>query len=153
MVKGPLTVTGLVSFAIAWGAPLAPTNRLWRQRMRDGGAALNDLTGCYEGAEGMHWDPDVYRAFGFDRGFDFTPQRVSWLAHLCTDWCGDGGMLVELDAKLLKPNFVGDVTWLSGVVTRSWRTASAGFVECELQGSNQNDELTTAARAVLRLGL
>ena len=60
-------------------------------------------------------------------------------------------MLVELEAKLLAPNFIGDVTWLSGVVTRSWTADDEGFVECDLRGVNQHGDLTTSARAVIRL--
>ena len=73
------------------------------------------------------------------------------MAHLCTDWCGDDGFLKELDVRLLKPDFIGDVTWLTGRVTAVAQAAGADRVELVLEGRNQHDELTTTARAVLDL--
>jgi acyl dehydratase len=154
IVKGPLSVTGLVGWVIGWGAPLCPTNRMLRQWSRafPDATVINQRTGWAEGPEGIHWDPDVFGAFGYERGFDFGPQRISWLAHLCTDWCGDAGVLRELDGRLLRANFIGDVTWLTGEVARTWREPDGrGLVELRLEGRNQRGELSTAGQAVIEL--
>ena len=154
IVKGPLTVTNLVGWVIGWGAPLCPTNRMLRQWVKDfpGAVVRNRRTGGLEGPEGIHWDHDVFSAFGYRQGFDFGPQRISWAAHLCTDWCGDAGRLLELDARLLRTNPIGDVTWFTGRVQRRWTEEDGrGCVELEIEGRNQRDELTTVARAVIEL--
>ena len=154
IVKGPLNVTSLVGFAIGWGAPLCPTNRIlhqWTSAHPDS-CVTNARTGWPEGSEGIHWDPDVFGVFGYDRGFDFGPQRISWVAHLCTDWCGEAGVLLDLDARLLAPNYIGDVTWLTGEVTAARRDEQGwGLVELTVEGRNQRDELTTSARALIAL--
>src|SRR5690606_10334866 len=112
----------------------------------------NGRTGWPEGPEGIHWDPDVFGVFGYERGFDFGPQRISWIAHLCTDWCGDAGLLLELDGRLLRANYVGDVTWLTGEVARTWREPDGrARVELRLEGRNQRGELSTSARAIIEL--
>ena len=154
LVKGPLTVTNLVGFAMGWGAPLCPTNRVLRRwTSKPCQPTVNNLrTGWLEGPEGIHWDPDVYGAFGFDTGFDFGPQRISWVAHLCTDWCGDAGRLVALDTRLLRPNFIGDITRFSGrIVALEAQGPQHGEVVVAIEGENHLAELTTVATARIRL--
>ncbi|NLR73432.1 hypothetical protein HGI47_21450 [Novosphingobium sp. ERN07] len=154
IAKGPLTVTSLVGFAMGWGAPLCPTNRAlanWVQANPD--ATVRNLrTGWPEGPEGIHWDPDVYGAFGYDLGFDFGPQRISWAAHLITDWCGDNGRLTALDSRLLKPNFLGDITWFGGnIVALHPVSDREGEAIVAIEGVNHRGETTTAATARVRL--
>lgn len=151
LVKGPLTITNLVGFAMGWGAPLCPTNRIlfqWTERHREG-AVRNRRTGMSETSEGIHWDADVFSVFGFDRGFDLGPQRFSWIVHLCTDWAGSKARLVELDARLLRPNLVGDVHWFTGEVTAATPLNNGSLrIEADIMGRNQRDELTSVASAV-----
>lgn len=154
IVKGPLNISSMVSFAMAWGAPLVPTNRMLRQwtNAHPDLIVRNALSGWDEAGDGLHWDPDIYGALGFDSGFDFGPQRISWAAHLCTDWCGDAGVLSELEIKLLSPNFLGDLTWFEGEVTGLRRDEKGrGQVDVKIEGRNQRGEISTAGRAVIQL--
>ena len=74
--------------------------------------------------------------------YDFGAQRISWVAHLLTDWCGDSGYVTDLFVRLARPNFVGDTTWIEGNVTSTSRTDQGWIIECALSATNQRGELT-----------
>ena len=154
MLKGPLTIGSLVSFATAWGAPQLPTNRilwLWLEANPEA-AVLRRDTGARDIRDNMHWDAQAWAAAGFTNGFDFAPLRVSWFAHLMADWAGDGAWLDRLDVELTRRNGLGDITWLSGVVSelRDEGGQNARAV-CQLEGRNRQGELNTRATAEILL--
>lgn len=154
MVKGPLTIGALVSFAMAWGAPLLPTNRmqwLWLAQHRDA-ALLRKDTNTLDLADNMHWDVEAWEALGFTSGFDFAPLRVCWMAHLLSDWAGDDANVERLEVRLLGQNQIGDLTWLSGEVTELIDAGQAGVrAVCILSGRNRSGEANTAGRAEVLL--
>lgn len=94
---------------------------------------------------------DLARSTGLPRGYDIGSQRISWVAHLLTDWAGDAGELIELEVRLRRPNLMGDTTWLRGEVTGRERTATGAFVTCAVEGVNQRGEVTTSATATVAL--
>jgi acyl dehydratase len=156
LVKGPLTVTNIVGWVLGWGSPLCPTNRIAHQYLNEHPrAGLEDpRSNTRDTIEGVHWDPFLAQASGMGRCYDFGAQRVSWTAHLLTDWCGDDGFLSELEVRVRRPNYVGDTTWIGGEITRvdeadgdpDWVVA-----EVSLNGTNQRGEQTIAGRAQVRL--
>lgn len=148
LVKGPLTVTSIIAWLLGWGSPLVLTDRcahrLWSA---DPATRLFGEHGYPDTAEAGHWDTSIARQNGLTRGYDFGAQRISWLAQLVTDWCGDAGRIVELDTDLLAPNLIGDVTRIGGEVCA---VHDDGRVECEVTARNQRDETTASARVVVR---
>jgi acyl dehydratase len=156
LVKGPLTVTNIVGWLLGWGSPLCQTNRIAHRYLQEHSrAGLEDpRSNIQDTIEGVHWDPYLAQASGMSRCYDFGTQRVSWVAHLLTDWFGDDGFLVELDVRVRRPNFVGDTTWLRGEVTAvgpEGDSADSVMVEASVKGVNQRDEETTTATAKVRL--
>ncbi len=151
LLKGPLTVTNLVGFLLGFGCPLAPANRLHQQQLarHPGARMIHPVTGVEDNIEAPHWDRDLARASGMPDGYDFGAQRFCWLSHLITDWAGDDALLLELDARFLRPNILGDITWLDGVVVQVDSVASA--VHIDIFATNQLEERTATGRATVRL--
>lgn len=152
LLKGPLTLTEIIGWLLGWGSPMAMTGRMLSASLASRpGACLHHPSGLADTIEAAHWDTDLARAAGFDGPFDFGAQRISWAAHLVTDWCGDAGFLRELDARLKRPNVLGDVTVLSGTVTAVAGDADPPWVTCAIEATNQRGEVTLEATAVVEL--
>jgi acyl dehydratase len=153
IVKGPLTVTNVVGWLLGWGSPLCPTNRIAHLYLQEHPrAGLEDpRSNIQDTIEGPHWDAYLAQASGMPQSYDFGTQRISWVAHLLTDWCGDDGFLTELEVRLRRPNFVGDTTWLKGQVTALVPDSDSVLVDCAVTGTNQRGEETTTGTAKVRL--
>jgi acyl dehydratase len=153
LVKGPLTVTNLIGWMLGWGSPQCPTNRILYSWLDQHPAArLSDpRSGVDHTLEVAHWSEYFARESGMARGYDFGAQRISWLAHVVLDWCGDEGELVGLDARLRAPNFLGDTTWFTGRVTGKSRDEGSAAVDLDLTGTNQRGEVTATATAKVKL--
>jgi acyl dehydratase len=153
LVKGPMTITNAVGWILACGSHLTATNRMAYQLLErvPGAKLINDDSGIEDTLEATHWDDVIARRSGMARAYDFGGQRICWTAHLATDWCGDQGELLSLDARLLRPNFMGDLTWCTGTVTGKEVTDDGNLVTCKIQGVNQRDETTVVASATIRL--
>jgi acyl dehydratase len=156
LVKGPLTITGIVGFVMGWGSPLCPTNRIAHRYLdaHPGARLHDDRMNVGDTLEGPHWEPHLARKGGMGGCYDFGAQRVCWLGHLLTDWCGDDGFVSALEVRLRRPNLVGDTTWLGGEVTAT-REVGAGddglLVDCALRATNQRGEETAVGTATVRL--
>lgn len=154
LVKGPLTITNVVGFVMGWGSPMCSTNRMVYSYLdhHPGARLRHPETNVPDTLEGAHWDPVLARATGMADGYDFGLQRVCWIGHLLTDWCGDDGSVAELEVRLRRPNLLGDTTWLSGTVAAVDHDSElAGRVTCSVSGTNQRDEVTVTATAQIRL--
>jgi len=83
--------------------------------------------------------------------FDYGPQRVCWLAQAVTDWMGDDGTLLKLNASIRHPNIVGDTNVVSGSVTRKWVDGEDRLVEVQVQNRNQAGLATALGTATVKL--
>ncbi|HVW42182.1 MAG TPA: hypothetical protein VHC18_12610 [Amycolatopsis sp.] len=153
LLKGPLTVTGLVSWVVGWGASMCQSDRIRATVLQrnPGAAIVHPEFGFTDTIEGPHWDSALSHLGRYPRGYDFGCQRLSWLAQCVTDWCGDGGRIAELDGRLLKPNLLGDSTWVTGRVTGKSRDGDRSLVSCALEARNQRDQITASGAAVVEL--
>jgi hypothetical protein len=153
LVKGPLTITGIVGWILGWGSPLCPTNRLAHEYLKahPGATLHNDQTNISDTLEGAHWDAHFARQSGLPSGYDFGGQRISWMAHMLSDWMGDVARLRDLDVRLRRPNLLGDTSWVNGKVIAKEEGADSDMVSCEVQVTNQNDEVTTTGTAMVEL--
>ena len=149
ILKGPLTVGNIIGFMQGWGGPLNATNRMADQLHREHPAVVmtHPVSGAEENIESPHWDADFARAGGFPAGYDFGCQRISWISHLLTDWAGDDGFVVEQDSRLRRPNFINDVSWVTGEVVAIEDDMAVVVVSV----TNQIEEVTASARAKIRL--
>lgn len=151
MLKGPLTINNIVGFIMGWGSGLCPTNRMMYDHLKlhPAIAQLNLSTGVMDNFESPHWEQAMAQQSGLASGYDFGCQRYSWFCHLITDWMGDAGFLEDLDFRLIRPNFLGDVTWLNGTVQEV--DLASGVATVRITTTNQLDETTAAGVAKVRL--
>ncbi len=154
MVKGPLSVTDNVAFLIGFGTVFVRAHRIWHEfRERHPGAGVKDRHGVWDVPERVHWDEDLAAAIGMPGPYDYGPQRIAWFDHRVSDWMGDHGWLKRLSVSLTAPNFVGDTTWIRGVVKSKAEGPGGdeGEVVLALCAEDQRDRTTATATAVITL--
>jgi acyl dehydratase len=151
LLKGPLTLTSLAAWVMGWGSPLCQTNRLAATYFADhpGSELIDPVNGASDTMEAPHWNQGLAASAGMPRGYDFGSQRISWLAHLVTDWMGDDAELRSLSVRLRAPNLLGDLTRLTGSVTDV--SADDGLVTVQIAATNQRGTATATGTAVVRL--
>lgn len=151
MLKGPLTVSNILGFMMGYGSQLAGANRMLReqQKLHPSTKVVHPLNGVVDQYGAVHWDAELARAGGMPAPYDLGPQRFAWFTHLLTDWAGDHGFLQSLDFRFKTPNFLGDVTWITGSVMSV--DLEAGLVTVQVQGANQLEAVNATAVAVVRL--
>ena len=155
LVKGPLTVTDMICWHVGMGMGMydvAPLRLGYRNRTRIPRFYHRDELGIPDVMQRVHWDPDFARRSGNPTTFDYGRMRETWLIHACTDWMGDDAWLWRLRVEFRKFNYVGDVQWVDGEVTRRY-LADGGrpAVDLELRTRNQRDEVTSPATATILL--
>jgi acyl dehydratase len=83
--------------------------------------------------------------------FDYGPQRICWLIQAVTDWMGDHGTLRRLDARLRRPNLVGDTNTVRGTIARVYQEGDDLLADVKVENVNQADVVTASAQATVRL--
>lgn len=153
VVKGPLNMSDMTMFYAGSGCFYLAHEMAWRWRRRHpADSYLDAATNTQDHPARGHMEAAMASEVGMPGPYDSGLQRVSWLGQVCTDWMGDDGDLVTLDVRLRRPNVFGDTQWCVGVVHAVREDPKHGaVVDVDLQARNQNDELTTEARAVVRL--
>lgn len=118
LVKGPMTVLSYSAFFAGFAAFFNLTDRVlynFASRFEES-VKIDPETGIWLLPEEMHWHPEMTRILGMPYGFDIGSQRVSWLAHLVTDWMGDHAWINSLDSWFLRPIFLTEAVLISGRV-------------------------------------
>ena len=64
---------------------------------------------------------------------------------------GDDGFLRRLNARVLRHNLMGDVTWCRGEVVDMRVEDGTGLVELALRAENQRGELTADGTAIVEV--
>jgi len=155
MVKGPLTITGMVGWVLGYGSVLCMTNRLLFDHLRQMPAdrLVNHENNIPDTLEANHYDAYYAKLSGIPSPYDFGPMRTAWTTHLLTDWMGDHGQLRHLRVELRNPNLVGDTTWLRGSVTNKRQEEGRAVVDCETTCTNQRGTLTAKGISTVELPL
>jgi acyl dehydratase len=155
MVKGPLTVTDMICWHVGMGMGLygvRPLRLGYQNRQRIPRFFHRDDLNIPDVMQRVHWDPAFARRAGNPTTFDYGRMRETWLIHMCTDWMGDAGWLWKLDCEFRGFNYVGDTQWLTGVITRKFRTDNGGHaVDLDVQTENQRGDVTTPGHATIIL--
>jgi acyl dehydratase len=156
MVKGPLTVTDLVTYRAGVGpGPLGgePLGLAYLNRQRRPRLYALDDSGVPDIVERRHYDVAFARSLGYPAAYDYSHTRLVWLSHLVTDWIGDGGWLWSLSGRTLANNYVGDTHWLDGIVTAVRVDGGVGTVTLRLEARNQDGDVTCDGEAIVLLPL
>jgi acyl dehydratase len=153
LAKGPFNLTSMVGYFIGVGNPLLLTNRLMHDYLNaHPGVRVMDDNNVEDTVGAAHWDPYHWTQAGMPNGYDVGSQRIAWMTHLLTDWCGDAGWVAELSARIKRPNFYGDLTWITGsVIAKRCGDNDEPLVDCAVEAHNQRGELTAFGSATLRL--
>lgn len=151
LLKGPYTITTAIAFEQAWGGLFIRAHGPWYAYLRRHPAAgLPNAQGIPEPPEAVHWDNDYARRAGVPMAYDYGPERISWLAHLMTNWMGDAGFLRQLNVQVRRFNMVGDLTTCHGLVTGK-TLGSQALVQCDVWAENQRGERTAFGTATVEL--
>jgi len=151
LLKGPYTVTTAIAFEQAWGGLFIRAHGPWYAYLqRHPAAGLPNAQGVPEPPEAVHWDHDYARQAGVPFAYDYGPERISWLAHLMTDWSGDAGFLCQLNVQVRRFNMVGDLTTCTGQVVAKTLQPSPR-VQCDIWAENQRGERTAFGTATVEL--
>lgn len=152
MVKGPMTVTGFISYLQGWGGIYIRAHRMFHKQLKRLPAlAIHDEYGVPDCPESVHWRDDYAKLVGAPGPYDYGTERCSWLGHLVTDWMGDAGFMERLIVRLKRHNIVGDLLYLRGTVTKRSRDDTGAHVEIALEARNQDDLVSAQGSAVVRL--
>lgn len=145
LVKGPLSVTDNVAFLIGFGTVFVRAHRQWYEfRERHPGAGVKDKYGVWDVPERVHWDEALAKSIGMPGPYDYGPQRIAWIDHFISEWSGDDAWLSRLSVKLKAPNFVGDTSWIRGLVSEK---PSEGVVVLDISIMDQRQRNTATATA------
>jgi acyl dehydratase len=152
VVKGPLNVTDMICWYSGGGHTYQAHERAQRYRQRHPADAFVDpKTGAQDSPARGHAEAAMAREVGMPGGYDVGTQRVSWLGHLMTNFAGDDGFVRRLDAKLRRPNIMGDVSWCRGTVVDKRVDDGAHLVDVEVRIENQLGEVTATGVSTVQL--
>ncbi|NKY43637.1 FAS1-like dehydratase domain-containing protein [Nocardia cerradoensis] len=108
--------------------------------------------GTIDMGAGGRADPEYARAARAQAAsFDYGPQRICWLTQAVTDWMGDDGTLVRMEARLRRPNLVGDTNTVRGTVLRTYRSGTDFLADVAVENVNHADVVTASGEATVKL--
>jgi acyl dehydratase len=153
-LKGPLTSTSVVAYLTAYGGFFMMTDRIAHNYMRlhPGAIAPDRRHNLRDMPQRAHWDERFVQEIGFPLGYDVGTQRISWFAHLLTDWIGDRGRILNLNVRLREPNWIGDLTTLHARITGAEVGAEGPTVKLDLWAESQRGRRHAEGDAVVLLG-
>lgn len=144
LLKGPLSLTDNVAWTTGQGGPYLMAHRNWYAYLaRHPGAGMLDDHGVPDSPERVHWEDLAARKIGMPIPFDSGPQRIAWMVHGVTDWMGDAGWVRRVRANVAAPNFLGDLTRITGTVTG--KSEDGAWVQVETKATDQRGRVTATA--------
>jgi acyl dehydratase len=154
VVKGPLTTTDIVAwYAGAFGVRLygGAHADVVHYRNRHADFHISEITGAKDNPGRGHLEVQTGSDVGMGGAYDIGPQRISWGAHMLTDWMGDDGFLHKLSVSVRRPNLVGDTTWWKGRVTGKQVVRGHHLVELDVHTEDQLGHESARGRATVVL--
>lgn len=159
IVRGPVSSEEIVLFVGAT-RPI-PGMAAFTRDLAAGRARgfIHPRTGAHESYAAGLIDDESAQQLGFPAAHDYGIDRISQMASLITNWIGDAGRLVRLDARLPEACMLGDTTWFTGRVIgkagnadgKGTAASTTGLVHLESTGINQRGEVTVRASATVAL--
>jgi acyl dehydratase len=153
MAKGPLTVTDMINMYMAcgWITYGNPPYRLaFENRKKLRGFYSRDRFNNWDSIQRVHWDQELANAVGVRMMYDIGPMRQAMLCHYCTNFAGDDGWVYRIRFSLRNFNYVGDVTWITGIISDARDDATLGpLVELRLEGTNQRGKQNMEGTATI----
>ncbi len=153
VVKGPLSQCEIVAFHAGWGGLFLLASEIAQKFVQAHPKANvpDRTTMAPDFPMRAHWDRAFAKEVGAPSAYDFGGQRIAWLIHGLTNWCGDDGAIRSIDGKFIKFNVQGDATWCRAKVTGKEVVDGEHLVMLECWGTNQDGDVTVTAGAKVRL--
>jgi acyl dehydratase len=157
MIKGPLTLSDLMSWMVAEAKPIKLGGLVHKDVMAQPGRAVkNPSTNWpYWDAEQEAEDIQSCQDAGFPGPYGRGAMRVALATHLITNWMGDDAFLRRIQVELPNPFIYGDVMRLSGQVSDKFQqqigAETYNAVEISLNGVNQLGETVLTGSATVYL--
>ena len=153
VVKGPLSQCEMVAFHAGWGGPFLLASEIAQNYVRAHPKANVPDRHNYMPDFPMraHWDRELAREVGAPSAYDIGGQRLSWIIHGLTNWCGDDGFVRAVEVRFTKFNLLGDVTWCRARIARKDVVEGEALVNLDCWGENQRGEVTISGKAKVRL--
>jgi len=152
VVKGPLTLVDIMAFYAGRRQVYNPLKLAFLERARHpANVYVSPQTGIPVHPAAGHLDVEIAKEVGFPDAYDQGWMRVNWAGHVVTNWCGDWGVIRELDVRNTLPNLLGDVTFCSGTVVDKKVVEGEHHVYLSLWGENQRGQRTVSGTAIVRL--
>lgn len=153
VVKGPLSVRDIICWWMGRGAPLMKAFGNWERYVqeRPGVAIIDPETNLRETPEAAHYDERLARRSGVAGPYDTGHMRTTWCLHLLTNWGGDDAFVRSARVRILRPNYVGNTSWVRGTVTELEEVDGRGVVTCSLVVENQEGEINAKGQATVEL--
>jgi len=155
MAKGPLTITDLINQHMGggWFTYGNPPFRLAHEnRKRLRGFYSRDQFNNWDTVQRVHWDEDLAKKVGVQRIYDIGPMRYVFVCHYLTNFVGDDAFIHRIRYELRNFNYIGDVTWITGVIKAKRVDPELGpLMELEVKGANQRGQENITATATVLL--
>ncbi len=154
VVKGPLTVTDVISMHMGWGwggYAFGPHRLAYRHRQKMPRFWTKDRRGAWDVVQRLHWEEEWAQEIGLPMRYDYGFMRTAWMIHAVTDWMGDDAFLWRFWNKLVRFNFIGDTSWVAGEVTDVRVEDGHRVADLDLRIEDQRGETTTVGGATVIL--
>ncbi|MBT4520190.1 MAG: hypothetical protein HOC23_09310 [Halieaceae bacterium] len=153
MVKGPLTITDLINLHmgagwLVYGNP--PYRLAYENRKRLRGFYTRDEYNAWDTLQRVHWNRDLAQEVGVGNTYDIGAVRQLSLSHYCTNFAGDNAWVYRIRFELRRFNYMGDTTWIEGVVTDVRVDDELGpLVDINMTGTNQRGNVNVEGSATI----
>lgn len=141
MVKGPLTITDLISLHMGAGWLVYgnwPNRLAYENRKTLRGFYTRDEFNAWDTLQRVHWDKTLAEKVGVGMMYDIGPVRQFHVSNYLTNYCGDDAWIHRIKFEFRRFNYMGDVTWLTGEITGKRMDEVLGpVIEIEMRGTNQ----------------
>ena len=155
MVKGPLTVTDMISLHMGAGWLIYgnwPNRLAYENRKKLRGFYSRDEYNAWDTVQRVHWDKDLAEKVGVRMMYDIGPVRQFHLTNYLTNYAGDDGWIYRIRFEFRRFNYMGDVTWLTGEITEARNDQVLGpLIEVAVSGTNQRGSENIRASATILL--
>jgi acyl dehydratase len=110
--------------------------------------------GIQENPERVHWDREFAREHAKLPTFIASGSyRQALLARTLTDWIGPLGKLRKLKLRHTAPTHEGDMMFFSAVVSGKSATSAVPWIECDVEGHNQDNKPIMTGSCIIVLPL
>lgn len=150
MIKGPMEVIDMVSFACAIGSTMGSASTKW-ETIRTLHDTRDPETNIWLTRDAFHYSDSYARAMGFPLALTYGALVESYLAEAVCDWMGDDGFIKKLSHQQRRACFHGDVIRIKGHVSRKYEENGEHLVELTFWAENQKGVKLNPSKAIVKL--